>query len=332
MPIAGSGDITMWLKAFALLVAAVMLPGTALAQAEYRQDPYGSQGDIGIDLRCDGDRYVVGLAGRIGSNLDRIQLLCAKIGSDGVALPSDTTSVDVGGLGGGPSTRNCFAQGTYGTGISISLTEDKRQVEIMTVYCGGPNGQKSAFSYGSGGRFAGDKWDRDFPCPAGMGLTGMIVRYGKHINALGPICNKIVLQPATGTTTTPTGPARTGRVVQYGAPKGGTSTPRPTAPSFVGSYSLSSRSGRKLTLVVNQGDGNDVFGTLSSADTLFNGAFTGTVETGGRKFTFTYRDAATGKTGSGTLKYINGEAKAVIGGITSDGPPPVSEIWGGPRQ
>ena len=325
----------MWLKAFVLLIAAMMLPGTALAQAETRYDPYGSRGDAGVDLRCSAGSYVVGMAGAAGTNIDRIQILCAKIGFDGLALPSTESSEVKGGSGGGAQSVSCVA-GKDVTYASVWLTTTKNQVYFVWGSCVSQrDSQAQIFHFGTpykANGFWGPGYPtRQFACPPNTAAIGLTVRYGQHVNAVGLICGAIVLQPAPPPVAgPPPGPARPGRYVEYGAPKSG--VPRPTAPSFVGSYSLSSRSGRRLTLVVNQGDGNDVFGTLGSTDALFNGQFTGTVEVGGRRFNFTYRDAATGKTGSGTLKYINGEAKAVIGGITSDGPPRVSEIWGGPRQ
>jgi hypothetical protein len=316
-----------------------MLPGTALAQAEFTTDPYGAQGDTGLDVRCYGDRYVVGLTGASGSNVDRIQLQCARLGSDGLALPADTASVSVGGNGGAPATVTCGAK-AYVRSLIVTLNQAKKQVRLLNAYCGNAAGDGAGFAIGGPaegqGLLPGSNyiWYRSWDCPANMALTGLKVRYGQHVNAIGVICNAIILQPAPPppATTRPPGPARPGEVVILGRPRDGSPAPVSQMPSFVGRWTMTSRSGNRLTLVLSEGDGNGVFGTLSSSDPSYSGAFTGEVGNRGRNFTFTWRDDATGKTGSGKLLYRGQDGNAIIGSIKSDGPPLVEEVWGGARQ
>jgi hypothetical protein len=334
------GSVTMRLCARLYifgLAGAVMLPGTALAQAEFTTDPYGAQGDTGLDVRCSGDRYVVGVIGASGSNVDRIQLQCARLGSDGLALPADMTSVSVGGNGGAPTTVTCSAK-AYVRSILVTLNQAKKQVRVLDADCGNAAGNGAGFAIGGPregvGLLPGSNyiWYRSWDCPANMAVTGLKVRYGQHVNAIGVICNAIILQPAPPPPPPPPGPARTGEIVTLGKPRDGSPAPVVKMSSFVGRWTMTSRSGGTFTLVLSEGDGNGIFGTLSSGDPGHTGALIGQVGNRGRNFTFTYQDPATGKTGSGKMLYRGMDNNAIIGSIKSDGPPPVEEIWGGARR
>jgi hypothetical protein len=324
----------MRLWALALLAAAV-LPNAAMAQTEKRYDPYGAQGDTGIDLRCSGGRYVVGVTGATGTNIDRIQLLCARLGPDGSALPSDNKSVAVGGPGGGPNTKNCSAT-SYVNSVDVYLTKSKKQVRELIAGCTNST-DEVGFRFGAPneevGFFPGQNFIplRSYKCPANMAVTGLTVRYGQHVNAIGVMCDVIVVPLAPpAPPATPTSPPKP--VVSIGKPKDGSPAPVVKMPKFVGRWSMTSRSGGSAIIVLNEGDGNELFGTLTSADPRYNGSVTGTADVGGRKFTFTYRDTATGKTGSGKMLYKGFDPNAMIGSVKSDGPPPVEEVWGGARQ
>jgi len=308
-----------------------MHPGTVMAQAEFTTDPYGARGDNGLDVRCYGDRYVVGVIGASGTNVDRLQLQCARISADGLALPADTTSVSVGGNGGAPATVTCSAK-AYVRSITVTLNQAKKQVRELSAVCGNATGDGAGFAIGGpredlslipGNNYI---WYRSWDCPAGMAATGLKVRYGQHVNAVGVICNAIVLQPGAPSTTPP-GPARPGV----------TPAPVEKMPSFVGRWVMTSRSGKSSTIVLRQGLSSEggpdaIFGTMSSADPNYNGALTGKVGNRGRNFSFTYRDDATGKSGGGKLLYRGFDGNAIIGSIKSNGPPAFEEVWGGARR
>jgi hypothetical protein len=316
---------------------AILFPGTALAQAEFSTDPYGAQGDAGLDVRCHGDRYVVGLTGASGTIVDRLQLQCARLSAEGEALPADTTSVSVGGNGGAPATVACSPK-AYARSITVTLNQAKKQVRLLTAGCGSPAGDSSGFSIGGPreglGLIPGSNyiWYRSWSCPADMGVTGLRVRYGQHVNAVGVICNVIVLQPAPPVATPPPGPARTGEPVILGKPRDGSPAPVIQMPSFVGRWTMTGRSGRTFTLDLFEADGNSITGTLSAGDPGHTGALNGVVGNRGRNFTFTYQDPATGKSGSGKMVYRGTDRNAIIGTIKSDGPPPAEEVWGGARR
>jgi hypothetical protein len=319
------------LRAF-IATGAALLPMAAHAQTENRYDPYGSRGDAGTDLRCDPASYVVGMAGASGSNIDRIQLVCARLGPDGFALPATESSAVIGGPGGGATSDACSA-GTYVNKVNVWLTTSKDQVYFVVGYCtprrgGGP----SLLHFGAPWQPADGLFNpyptREYSCPPNMAVTGLTLRYGKHVNAVGVICSTIVLQPAPPP---PPPPRPPGVIIHTGKPKDGSPPPIIKYPSLVGRYNLVSRSGNKLVLVVQEGDANDLLGTLTSADPRYNGAMTG-VALSGRKFTFTYKDAATGRTGSGRMTYNGIEGDSIIGFVKTDGPPAFEEVWGGKRQ
>lgn len=325
-------SISMLICAAICLVA---LPDPASAQTENRYDPYGSPGDAGVDLRCAPGSYVVGMSGASGTNIDRIQLICAKLGSNGLALPTTETTATYGGAGGGANGGTCSA-GTYVNRVNVWLTLTKAQVYFLMVDCTRPGGAgPSGFNFGAPYKPADGLFSpyptRNYLCLPNMAVSGLTVRYGKHINAIGVICSTIVVPTAPPAPPPPAPPHHTGTIIVLGKPKDGSPAPVVTYPSFVGRYNLTSRSGRTMVFVINAGDGNDLFGTLTSSDPRFNGTFTGTASSG-RKFKFTYRDAGTGMTGSGTITYNGQAGDAIIGGITSDGPPLFGEVWGGKRQ
>ena len=324
----------MRLGIIAFLVA-MMLPNMALAQTENRYDPYGSRGDAGTDLRCSPGSFVVGFAGFSGTNIDRIQLVCAKIGADGFALPSTETSALIGGPGGGPNSSACSPD-TFLLAINVWLVTTKNQVYFIMGDCTRTrNGVASALNFGApwkpGGLFSPYP-TREYKCPVGMAITGLTLRYGKHINGAGAICGTIVRQPAPPVVVTPPAPARTGRVVDFGAPRNGEPRPpTPKMPSFVGRWTLTSRTGLSAVLVLQEADGNDLIGTLTSADPRYNGRVNATAAVSGRNFTFTWKDDATGKTGNGKMVYRGSDPKGILGTISSDGPPVDSVVWGGAR-
>ncbi len=323
-----------------------MHPGTAMAQAEFTTDPYGARGDTGMDLRCDGGRYVVGVIGASGTNVDRLQLQCARIGADGLALPADMTSVSVGGNGGAPATVTCSAK-AYARSIIVTLNQAKKQVRVLNAGCGNAAGDGAGFAIGGpdegqslipGNNYI---WYRSWTCPANMAVTGLKVRYGQHVNAIGVICNAIILQPPPSTTppsTTPPGPVQPPREIKsIGKPKNGSPAPVVKMPSFVGRWVMTSRSGKSFTLVLregllSEGGPDNLFGTMTSADPNYTGALTGKVGNGGRNFSFTFQDGGTGKSGGGKLLYRGFDGNAIIGSIKSAGPPPAEEVWGGARR
>ncbi|MGH6616420.1 hypothetical protein [Sphingomonas sp.] len=315
-----------------------------MAQAEFTTDPYGARGDNGLDVRCYGDRYVVGVIGASGTNVDRLQLQCARLGADGMALPADTTSVSVGGNGGAPATVTCSAK-AYARSIMVTLNQAKKQVRELRAGCGNAAGEGAGFAIGGpdegqslipGNNYI---WYRDWACPATMAVTGLKVRYGQHVNAIGVICTAIKLQPASAPppSTTPPGPVQPREIKTIGKPTDGSPAPVVKMPSFVGRWVMTSRSGKSFTLILREGllseGGPDtIFGTMSAGDPNYTGALTGKVGNGGRNFSFTYRYGGTGKSGSGKLLYKGFDGNAIIGSIKSDGPPPAEEVWGGARR
>jgi hypothetical protein len=231
--------------------------------------------------------------------------------------------------------------------LIVTLNQAKKQVRLLNAYCGNAAGDGAGFAIGGPaegqGLLPGSNyiWYRSWDCPANMALTGLKVRYGQHVNAIGVICTAIILQPPPPSTappsTTPPGPARPGEIKSVGKPRDGSPAPVVKMPSFVGRWVMTSRSGKSVTLVLREGllseGGPDtIFGTMSSGDPNYTGALTGKVGNGGRNFSFTYRDGGTGKSGGGKLLYKGFDGNAIIGSIKSDGPPPAEEVWGGARR
>lgn len=157
--------------------------------------PHGGRGDAAFEDRCPHGRYIVGLRVRSGAWMDQLTVICSAVSSEGRTSGNQYLRPR-GGLGGGQSERNC-APDHVTNHIKFRMTRGDRQVKSMTVEC------RRAIGSGNRGFTVGGPLSDgnigtyvDQRCPPGDAAVGMQGRYGKHVNAIGLICARLVLQRA----------------------------------------------------------------------------------------------------------------------------------------
>jgi hypothetical protein len=157
--------------------------------------PHGGRGDASFEDRCPAGRYMVGLGVRTGAWMDQLTVICSAVGSDGRTSGNQYLRPR-GGLGGGPSERNCAPDHVVNQ-IKFRMTRGDRQVKSITVEC------RRAVGSGSQGFRVGGPLDDgnigsfvDHRCPPGDAAVGMQGRFGNHVNAIGLICARLVLPRA----------------------------------------------------------------------------------------------------------------------------------------
>ncbi len=196
----------------ASLVAATVLGTPTGLYAETRFPGTGAHGDAGTDLKCPPGMFVIGLSGQTGGWIDNIRIRCGRLTAEGRA-GADWISPPIGGTGGSYNNTQC-PSGMAVNAVDIMLTDDDRQVLSITPTCYGvfngstgyPRGDRGFVAFGGVGQEADSgiliedrpaKFPTSQACPGGELATGFSLRYGKHVNAAGLICNKIVTAEPT---------------------------------------------------------------------------------------------------------------------------------------
>jgi hypothetical protein len=158
--------------------------------------PQGGPGDIRNAMVCDKGEYIVGFKGRLGLWFDRIGLICAPIFHPARMGPHHESKSEFGGSGGSPAKMAC-PSGLV-RGISYMLTEDNRMVQGLEFTCTDPRtGALERQAYlslkANGGSLGNQRGFIKNPCLEGEAATGLQVNWGRHVNAIGLMCEKIVL-------------------------------------------------------------------------------------------------------------------------------------------
>jgi hypothetical protein len=192
----------------ALLVLMAFCESAALAE-EYQRgayrhfaEPEKATGDISSAQICPKGEYMVGFTGRRGAWIDRIGIRCAPLLPSGVlGKPHGTPGSGMGGGGG-----EVFPSGGPGGDCTVYpiiqiifyTTNEYRMIWKVVAACGPEDHPASAERpsiYASGTKDLGDPYFHH--CPPGMAATGLSVRFGKDVNAIGLICDPLKL-PGVG--------------------------------------------------------------------------------------------------------------------------------------
>lgn len=206
------------MKWFARLLLAVftMVASAVSAQATVFP-PEGGKGDRAEEVRCPSGHVLVGFQGRTGSWIDQISLMCAPL-----VIPGFTTKDALvlpppkGGNGGSPASRYCERDAAI-RGITIRVLEEfafkpfgqsvsrPTYVRDIQFSCSRPRDGSATVGGGFGGN-----WDDSYynpnkgnlilaspklqACPGNEYASGITIRHGKYVNAVGLIC--AVLAPS----------------------------------------------------------------------------------------------------------------------------------------
>ena len=169
----------------------------------------GAGGDANKLLKCPAREYLIGLNGRTGDWIDQIQIICAPFESNGKMGTARPVDPAVGGNGGGPDGKYVPCRAPIDK-VEFRLTEDNRQVKIITLLCMHSTWDKTIyFSQGYGSQTIGNERTDDRTrvgedsgasfeqeCPYGEAASGFNVNYGRHVNAIGLTCKPLVLAAA----------------------------------------------------------------------------------------------------------------------------------------
>ena len=193
--------------------------GEAFAKTQYQPGvkrfepaPRTGIGDINNASICKKGEYVVGFTGRTGAWVDRIGVRCAPILPSGVmGKPHGTAAA--GGGGGAPDTSECKA-GLLNA-ITFETTSEYRIIYDIFGECMDPRSGASFYRYITfGNRRDGSNVTRDLGdpyeqrCPTGMAATGLSLRWGKDVNAIGLICDTLVVPQPTASELPPPPPEK----------------------------------------------------------------------------------------------------------------------------
>lgn len=152
-------------------------------------DAFGGSGDRSGRPECDKGKYLVGVSIRTGLWWDQMRIVCAPARAGGALGPGEKAGLEYGGRGGGSPREYVCPEKTVMNGVYVILTKE-RQVAWVYLYCS-PDPLKDLRAEQvdtAGSRFAEGKRSKQM-CPVGEAAKGFRVNYGKHVNALGLVCD-----------------------------------------------------------------------------------------------------------------------------------------------
>ncbi|MCX5521109.1 CAP family protein [Kaistia defluvii] len=184
------------IAALCLIAVLGLLAPVETANALTTIPPFGGVGDHDDTDMCPNGSYLIGAKIRSGAWLDQMALTCAPVDNmTGATGASKDVLPPRGGSGGGESSGTCLP-GFIIHGVGMLMTPGDRQVRLMIFNC---------VSTTSADRHNLDLGNNApvFPnivqsCPAGEAAVGIRIRHGRHVNALGLICDtfkQITIQP-----------------------------------------------------------------------------------------------------------------------------------------
>lgn len=179
-----------------LVIVAISVLSTPLARATVFAI-LGGGGDRAEEVRCPDGHILVGFSGRSGHWIDQLGLICARVQIPGYTTHDVTTLPPRGGGGGVFSEKYC-ARNAGVRGIDLYLT-DGAPLAVWKVgfSCAFPANGSPAQGLVFGTSDFLDNRGIPQHCPHSEYATGVNIRYGKHVNALGLICSNIADWPRT---------------------------------------------------------------------------------------------------------------------------------------
>jgi hypothetical protein len=172
----------------ALLVAlTLLLPAIHASPVSARtvHGTYGGSGDAGVVDECSARRFLVGVRVRVGAWMDQIQIICQLRGT---FLSTSSPTPPRGGTGGGPVTLQC-PSGTWVVGAHWYITAGRQVLSLELTCANLQRGSERIIRVNGSGRSPGYHYSRANSCPIGEAGTGFTIRFGRHVNALGLVCD-----------------------------------------------------------------------------------------------------------------------------------------------
>jgi hypothetical protein len=178
-------SLVQWVFAAFLALSALAL--AAPVQARQEIPPIGGSGDAQQRLECPRGEFLRGVQGRTGAWIDAIQIMCAPGKSFREYDPPRPAGAMVGGGGGGAQGPAICPDTQALNSITFSLTA-ARQVEVFEMTC---QNRLAKIYLGPSG-FSVNGTVHSFQCASpSEALVGLIVNYGRAVNAIGFICDSV---------------------------------------------------------------------------------------------------------------------------------------------
>jgi hypothetical protein len=182
------------LPLLAILAASVVAPAKLSANTIF--PAIGGSGDSQVADRCPAGMWLVGLKGRGGLWIDRVQIACSRLSADGMTAQGALWYGPArGGNGGAPQEYRCPVSAAAYV-AAPTMTPDNRQVKFVEVRCWHlkENRLYGNFWFNSGPASAGGRTSAKEPppmtCPPGELANGFAINFGMHVNALGLLCRR----------------------------------------------------------------------------------------------------------------------------------------------
>ena len=140
---------------------------------------------------CPSGQFLVGVDARSGAWMDQISITCAKFDpASGSTAGTRYHGPARGGIGGGPSSKECNADHLI-TGVGITMRDEGDNVRMLIFNCVKPNSNpiiRHNLDVGNNSPF--------FPsliqtCPTGQAAIGIETVFNNFINAVGVDCGQI---------------------------------------------------------------------------------------------------------------------------------------------
>jgi hypothetical protein len=147
----------------------------------------GGSGDAGFQDHCPANQYLTGIAGRTGTVVDQIQIICSPLRADGTHGASYYGPLRGGG-GGAAQEFSCSAD-SFVTGAVIYWNDKNNMVTTVNLNCSASRAHGVSLIGLQSGNESTLFLHQDEECPTGELATGFAGRYGKNVNALGLFCD-----------------------------------------------------------------------------------------------------------------------------------------------
>jgi hypothetical protein len=168
-------------------VALTILVSTSRVSADTMFPAVGGRGDASFNDRCPAHQNLIGLAGRAGTYIDQVQIICAPMLANGTH-GTKYLGPSHGGSGGTPLEFSCAGDSVV-SGATLAMTKNDGHVAWIVLNCVSMrSGSQNVVVFGTKAYTPDWKAYTEQLCQAGELANGFNGRSGRDVNALGLDC------------------------------------------------------------------------------------------------------------------------------------------------